>query len=100
MRGIRAVDTHRVDRVPDLVDKFLVRIGLKRRTARDRYIAEIDSSTISAEQRREALRNAAADPQIESILDDADKAIDQHVKGRTPGGDVHSRSVTPGHSGR
>jgi hypothetical protein len=41
---------------------------------RQRYESAIDSSTITPEQRRRAHNNAAADPGVETALDEADQA--------------------------
>ena len=66
------------------VQQTLLR-ALGRKTARERYEAAIDSSTITPEQRRTALGNAAVGPDVEAALDEADRAHERWVKGSKSG---------------
>lgn len=100
--GSRTTDTSFVDRLNQLVTNALTRFGFKRKpefTPRERYEAAIDSSTITPEQRRKALGNAASDSGIKAALDEADHAYEQYVKG-LESGELQSRSVTPSPSRR
>ena len=68
--------------------------ALRRKTPRERYEQAIDSSTITPEQRRKALENAAAGPNVEAALDEADRAYEHWVKG-SKSVELHGRPFTP-----
>jgi hypothetical protein len=96
--GSQTTDTSFVDRLNQLLTRSLAKIGFKRApeaTARERYEAAIDSSTITPEQRHAAIANAAADPSVKAALDEADRAFEQYSKG-SESGELHSRPITPG----
>jgi hypothetical protein len=73
-----------IDRLSGAFDGVRTRFGLGKErgeaAARARYLAAIDASPITAEQRKRAMENAATSVDIEAALDDADRAHERYLK--------------------
>ena len=88
------------ERAKRVVDSVLSRMGVRRKmTERQRYEAMIESSTITPEQRRKAMENAAANPEIGPALDEADRAYENWVEKGLESGELRHRSGARGSSG-
>ena len=100
--GSRSAEHSRMHRFNLAITSLLAALGFKKKpqpTPSQRYERAIESSTITPDQRRTALANAAADPGLTPALDEADRAYEQYVKG-LESGELHAPSITPSSSGR
>jgi hypothetical protein len=66
-----------------------------RLTPRERYLAAIDASPVTLEQRRTAMDNAARSPGIDAALDEADRAYESLKEQES--GELRGRSEPSSH---
>lgn len=94
-QGTTAADTSLMGRMQQALRGLL-----RRGTVSDseRYLAAIDASSVTPEQRRQAIDGAVSRADIEAGIDEADAAHERHVKGMEAGG-VHRRDGAAGPAG-